>query len=102
MVLHFIMNSYVEGNEEIQICIIHQVAYFHKCNIILMLLTSLSYLACGVGPRWCYCGQYDLTFLRLKFHQSERFHSTHWKNPKSKSSSASHGGHCQICSGGKY
>jgi len=30
----------VEGNEEIQIGIIHQLAYSHKCNVTLMLLTQ--------------------------------------------------------------
>lgn len=46
-------------------CIIRQLAYFHKCDITLML-TLLSYLACGVGPMQYSCEQQNLTFVRLK------------------------------------
>lgn len=62
--------------------IICHLAYFHKCNTTLML-SLLSYLACGVGPMQYSCRQQNLTFVRLKFHQSMQFHSTEWQNPSS-------------------
>lgn len=50
-------------------CIICHLAYFHKRDVTLML-TLLSYLAHGVGPMQYSCGHQDLTFVRLKLHQS--------------------------------
>lgn len=68
------------------------------------MLTLLSYLARGVGQMQYSCGHRDLTFVRLKLHQSMHFHSAECKIPvlKSKCISASCDDHCQICSCGEW